>query len=267
MSALRTTVIACSLTLVTAASALAGPPLATDDAGTVDVGSLEVEINGSYTTDKQRAGGTTCKASAADGEIKVSVGLYKDISGSLALPYTFNLREKEDGVLTNKTQGLGDLTLELKYAFAELAGINLAIKPALVAPTGRYSQGLSEGHWHGGITMIATKEFADGAYALHANLGYEHHRYRTHTLRSTTHGNLWAGSIAGEAEVTAGLVVVADVGIATNPHKGDHELPVYALTGARYEINELLDINAGIRFGLTSPETDVTALYGVVLKF
>jgi len=267
MSALRTTLIACSLTLVTAASALAGPPLATDDAGTVDVGALEVEINGSYATDKQRAGGTTCKASAADGEIKISTGLFTNLSGSLALPYSYSLREKEDGELSHKTKGLGDLVLEFKYAVTEAAGVRFAIKPMLVMPTGRYSEGLSEGHWHGGMTLIASKEFADGQYALHANLGYEHHRYRTHAIKSSTHGNLWAGSVAGEAELVKGLVVVADIGIATNPHKGDHELPVYALTGARYEINELLDINAGVRFGLTSPETDVTALYGVVLKF
>lgn len=267
MTALRATALALSLAILTASSALAAPPLATDDAGTVAVGSFEVEINGFYATDKHHAGVTTCNASASSTEIKFSTGLFKDISGSLVLPYTFSLRETEDGEMAHKSQGLGDLTLEIKYGFAELAGINLAIKPSLVAPTGRYSQGLSEGHWHGSITMIASKEFADGAYALHANVGYEHHRYRTHTLRSTTHGNLWTGSIAGEAELLKGLVLVADVGIGSNPIRGDHEPPIYALTGARFEINELLDINAGIKFGLTEPETDITALYGLMLKF
>ena len=267
MTALRSTTAALMFALLTASGALAGPPLATDDAGTVDVGSVEVEINGSFAYDRQRSGGTTYKATSSDSELKISAGIFKDLSGSLALPYTMSYREKEDNVLTYKTQGLGDLTLEIKYAFAELYGINLAIKPSLIAPTGRYSEGLSEGHWHGGLTLIASREFAEGQYALHANLGYEHHRYRTHAIRSNTHGNLWTGSIAGEAEVAKGLIVVADVGLGSNPDKGDHELPIYALTGARYEINEMLDINAGIRFGLTNPETDVTALYGVVLKF
>ena len=264
MTALRSTTTALMFALLTATAALAGPPLATDDAGTVEVGSLEIELNGSYATDRQRSAGITAKTQASDGELKLTTGLYKDLGLALAVPYLFSARDREDGALVGKDSGFGDMTIELKYAFAELAGVNLAIKPALTLPTGKDS--LSDGHVQYCATLIASKEFADGKYALHANLGYEHHRYHAHA-RAISHSNLWAGSIAGEAELAKGLVVVADVGVATNPHKGDHELPVYALTGARYEINDLLDINAGIRFGLTSPETDVTALYGIVLKF
>ncbi len=264
MTALRTTTTALMFALISATTALAGPPLATDDAGTVEVGSLEIELNGSYATDRQRSAGVTAKTQASDGELKLTTGLYKDLGLALAVPYLFSARDTEDGALVGKDSGFGDMTIELKYAFAELAGVKLAIKPALTLPTGKDS--LSDGHVQYCATLIASKEFADGKYALHANLGYEHHRYHAHA-RAISHSNLWAGSIAAEAEVVDGLVVVADVGVATNPHKGQHELPVYALTGARYEINKLLDINAGIRFGLTSPETDVTALYGIVLKF
>ena len=39
------------------------------------------------------------------------------------------------------------------------------------------------------------------------------------------------------------------------------------LTGARYEFDEHLDINAGIKLGLIEPEDDVSILYGLVLKF
>jgi hypothetical protein len=263
MSALRTTT-ALMFALLTASAALAGPPLATDDAGTVDVGSFEVEINGSYAYDKERDAGVTAKAATTDAELKFTTGLAKNLGIAVAVPYTIEAREKEDNALVGSDSGFGDMTLELKYAFAELAGINLAIKPALTLPTGKDS--LSDGHVQYCATLIASKEFADGKYALHANLGYEHHRYHAHA-RAISHSNLWAGSVAGEVELATGLVVVADVGVAPNAHKGEHELPVYALTGARYEINGLLDINAGIKFGLTSPETDVTALYGVVLKF
>jgi hypothetical protein len=264
MTALRTATTALFFSLFTATSALAGPPLATDDAGTVDVGSLEVEINGSYAYDKERDAGVTSKANTTDAELKFSTGLAKNMGIALTLPYTIEAREKASGVLTGDESGFGDMTLELKYAVAELGGVNLAIKPALILPTGKDS--LSDGHVQYCATLIGSKEFSDGTYALHANLGYEHHRYHAHA-RATSHSNLWSGSIAAEAEVAAGLVVVADVGVATNPHKGDHELPIYALTGVRYEINDLLDLNAGIRFGLTDPETDVTALYGVVVKF
>ena len=264
MTALRSTTLALSFTLVTAGTALAGPPLATDDAGTVDVGKVEIELNSSYGYNKQTVDGSTTKTNTVDGEVKITTGLYKDLGISLAIPYLFNERSNVDGDVSN-VDGFGDMTLEVKYKFAELAGINLAIKPSLIVPTGKYSAGLSEGRWQFGSTLIATKEFEDGTYALHANLGYEYHHYREDD--GSQRRNLWSGSIAGEAEIAKGLFAVADFGLATNPDKTSNELPVYALTGLRYEINDHLDIDAGIKFGLTKPETDVTALYGLVLKF
>ena len=266
MTALRSTTLALSFTLVTAGTALAGPPLATDDAGTVDVGKVEIELNGSYGYDKHTSVGSTTKTNTVDGEVKITTGLYKDLGISLAIPYLFNERSNVDGDISN-IDGFGDMTIELKFGLAELAGINIAVKPQLVIPTGNYNKGLSEGHWHGGGMLIASKVFADGKYAMHANFGYEHHNYRTTAIRDTTHSDLWSGSIAGEAEVAKGLFAVADFGLATNPDKTSNELPVYALTGLRYEINDHLDIDAGIKFGLTKPETDLTAVYGLVLKF
>lgn len=266
MTALRLTTRALSIAVFTAGTALAGPPLATDDAGTVDPGKVEIELNGSYGYDKHTVDVSTTKTDTIDGEMKITTGLYKDLGISLAIPYLINARTDVDGDISTKN-GIGDMTIEIKYRITELAGINFAIKPQLVIPTGNYSKGLSEGHWHAGGTLIATKEFADGKYAMHANVGYEHHNYRTMAIRDTTHGDLWSGSIAGEAEVTKGLFAVADFGLATNPDKTSNELPIYALTGLRYEINDHLDIDTGIKFGLTRPETDVTAVYGLVLKF
>ncbi len=268
MNKLHATTLALCFTLATTGAAIAGPPLATDDAGTVDVGSVEIELNSSYGYNKDTAGGVTTKTNTVDGEVKITTGLYKDLGISLAIPYLINERTHEtDGTTTavSNIDGFGDMVLEVKYKFVELAGINLAIKPSIIMPTGKYSNGQSEGRWQFGGTLIATKEFDEGSFALHANLGYEYHHYREDD--GSQRRNLWGGSIAGEAEVAKGLFAVADFGLATNPDKSSKELPVYALTGLRYEINEHLDIDAGIKFGLTKPETDVTALYGLVLKF
>lgn len=264
MKTVRSTTLALCLALVTSGSALAGPPLSTDDAGTVDVGKVEIELNSSYGYDKQTVDGVTTKSNTTDGEVKITTGLYKDLGISLAIPYLFNERSNVDGDISN-TDGFGDMTLEVKYKFAELGGVALAIKPSMIMPTGKYSNGLSEGRWQFGSTLIATKEFADGAYALHANLGYEYHHFREDD--GSQRRNLWSGSLAGEAEVAKGLFAVADFGLGTNPDKTSNELPVYALTGLRYEINDHLDVDAGIKFDLTRPETDVTAVYGLVLKF
>ena len=261
-----TATFAFAFALLIAASALAGPPLATDDTGTVDVGKVEIELNGAYTYDKETDFGVTTKCSRADAEMKITTGLYRNLGISLAIPYEINERVKEDNQPSEEASGFGDMTVEVKYAFAELAGISFAIKPSVIMPTGDYSDGLSEGRWQFGTTLIATREFEEGKYALHANLGYEHHDYRNDEARDSSRNNLWSGSIAGEAEVAKGLFVVAETGLATTADKTTDEISACATVGARYEINDFLDINAGVKLGLTKPEDDVSVLYGLVLK-
>jgi hypothetical protein len=259
MTALRTTIVSLSFTLLTAASAMAGAPLSTDDAGTIDVGAVEIDIGSSYTYDNE----ASVKTTASDAELSVGTGLYKNLSINVAIPYLVSERVKEDGVLAGEADGLGDMTIELKYAFAELAGVNLAIKPAVIIPTGKSD--LTENHWQYGATLIATKEFEEGKYALHANLGYGHHNYNDDVVG--VRSNLWSGSVAGEMEVAKGLFAVADVGLATNPEEGADDMPVYALAGARYEINDHFEFNAGVKLGLTKPEDDLSVLYGLVMRF
>lgn len=272
MTVLRTTTIALSLSMIIAGSALAGPPLATDDTGTVEVGKLEIELNGSYSDDSETAFGVTTRCNRSDAELKVATGLYNNLGISVALPYNINERIREDDRLIGRSDGLGDMTIELKYTIAELAGISFAtkpavIKPAVIIPTGKYSAGLSEGRWQFGGTLIATREFEEGRYALHANLGYRHHNYRTAELRESTRSDIWSGSLAGEMEVAKGLFAVADFGLATTADRSTRQLSTCALTGVRYEINDHLNLNAGVKFGLTRPEDDLTVLYGIVLKY
>jgi hypothetical protein len=259
-------VLPLALVVMTAIPALAGPPLATDDAGTVEVGKVELELNGSYTKDSETVFGVTTKCNRSDAEMKVTTGLFKNLGISAAVPYNINERVREDDQMVGRNDGFGDMTVELKYAAVELAGINFAIKPTVILPTGRYGAGLSEGRWQFGGTLIATKEFEDGKFALHANLGFEHHSYRTAELRESTRSDIWSGSIAGEMEVAKGLFVAAEFGLATTADKSTSQLSACALTGIRYEINKHLDVNAGVKFGLTKPEDDLTALYGIVLK-
>src|SRR5512133_213253 len=259
--------LAVAIAATTALPAIAGPPLLTDDAGVVEVGKVELELNGSYIFDKEKANGSVVKRTTSGGEVKISTGLYNNLSGSLALPYTFSNRATQDGNLTASAEGFGDMTVDVKYVFAELAGVNFAIKPSVIVPSGKYSAGLSDGRWQFGGSLIASREFDEGRYALHANLGYENHEYRAAEARATLRNHFWSGSVAGEIRLLKELTVGADVGLATTTDKSTSELTVYALTGMRYELNRYMDINAGIKFGLTKPEDDITAIYGVVFKF
>lgn len=264
MTALRTTIVAFCLALMTAKTAMAGgPPLITDDAGTVDAGNVEIELNVSYTEDKEARHGIVAKKSTADAEMMISTGLYRDVGISISAPYTINAREKSGGELVNNDSGFGDLTLGVKYAFAEAAGISLAIKTGLTLPTGK--TGLSDNHLQYAVALIASKEFAGGIYALHANLEYEYHTYVS--LDVAGRRNLWSCSVAGEMKLAKGLAGVLDVGLSSNPDKGLNNPPVYLLTGLGYAINDNLEINAGVKVGQTDAEDDVSLRYGLVLKF
>lgn len=267
MTGLRTCTTTFLFALLIAGTAIAGPPLITDDAGTVEVGTVEVELNGSSPYDKETNAGVTTKNNTTDAEMKLTTGLYRNLGISLAIPYTVSARVKENDQQTVKTDGLGDMSVELKCALAEFTGVTVAIKPSVILPTGNYSSGLSEGRWQFGATLIATREFAEGKYALHTNLGYEHHSYRSDVVKDSARSNIWSGSIAGEGKLMDGFLVVVDFGLASNPDTGSNELPVYALTGVSYEMNSHLGINAGVKLGLTKPEEDISILYGMVLKF
>ncbi|NVN91996.1 MAG: transporter [Desulfuromonadales bacterium] len=247
--------------------AFAGPPLATDDAGIVDVGHLEVELNSSYVHDRERVAGDNIRHSVTDGEVKLTTGLLKNADIFLTVPYTFSDRERVNGDLTGSSNGFGDMLLELKYVFFEKDGLALTLKPTMLIPTGKYSAGLSEGRWQFGGALIASKEFEDGKYTLHANLGYEHHDYRTEESRVENRGDLWSASLAGEAKVMKNLTAVLDFGVARSTDASTSTPAAYALVGARYELNEHLDLDCGVKIGLTEPEDDVAALYGIVLKF
>lgn len=156
MSLLRRVIFGISLVVATTGSAFAGAPLETDDASTVDVGKFEVSLSGSYTRDKEG----TSKVTSHGAELGITTGLYKNLGISVALPYTFSSREKDSGVLVSKDDGFGDMSLDLKYVFAEVSGVNLAIRPGVVLPSGKSS--LTEDHVQYTAALITTREFNDG---------------------------------------------------------------------------------------------------------
>jgi len=241
--------------------------LATDGAEPVEARQIELELNGSYTIDKARSSGMTAKCHSSNGDITLTAGIVKGLDVSVGLPYTFAAREKENGVLTGKTEGLNDMTLELKYQFFNHDGFKLTIKPGLILPTGKESKGLSDGRTGFTAALIATREFVDGKFALHAHAGFEQHNYKEKQLDAVSRSDFFRFSVAGEVEVAEGLKLAADFGLATNPDQGSSTPAVYALYGGIYEIVRNLETYAGVKAGLTRPEDDLTGLLGLKLKF
>ncbi len=216
-----------------AGTAYAGPPLITDDAGTVEVGKVEIELNGSYSHDSSTTSSfdgesfnwISGKAEKTELEAKITTGIWKNLAVSLTLPYTVDERAKENDVVVGTTDGIGDMKLDIKYNFLQLGDFSFTAKPSLIMPTGKYSAGLSEGRWQYGASLIATKTFDEGKCAIHANVGYEHHDYRTDEAKGGNRRDLYTGSIAAEAELFKGFVVGADLCVKLLMFLGDQ--PTY----------------------------------------
>lgn len=249
-----------------AATAQAGL-LATDGAGTVEAKHVELELNGSYADDKENSGCLTTKSHSTDADITVTAGLANNIDVSLALPYTFSAGEKGNDTLTSRAEGLNDMTLQLKYQFLEYDGLKVSIKPGLILPSGKEKDGLSDGRIGLTTWLIATKEFSEGKYAVHANAGYERHNYKDDAVDTSCRSDVFAYSLAGEAEVADGLKLQTECGILTNPDDTSNTPLVFVTAGGTYEITKIIEVYAGVKLGLTSPEDDATALFGFKLKF
>ena len=79
--------------------------------------------------------------------------------------------------------------------------------------------------------------------------------------------DLWHASVAAEVKVIKGLKLLANVGMERNPDPATDNYPAFALGGISYDISERITVDAGIKYGLTSPETDWTYLTGLTIKF
>lgn len=263
---LKSMPVVLALILLTSAAAHAGL-LITDSADPVEAKHVEVELNGSYAGDRNRSSGVTTETTTTAGDITVTTGLLKGLDIAVGIPYTFRSRVKTNKSLVSSSEGFQDITVDLKYQFMELAGLKLAIKPGVILPTGDMHAGLSDGHAGFAVALHATREFAEGKFLLHGNAGYVSHNYKDVAVKNFTHEEVFNASIACEAEVAEGLKLGLDTGLATSADKKDNTPPAYVLTGANYEFSKLLDGYAGVKIGLNKPETDVTALFGVKLKF
>jgi hypothetical protein len=241
--------------------------LATDGADPVEVGQGEVELNGSYTIDKAKSGGITAKCHSTDGDVTLTGGIVSGIDFSASLPYTIASREKIAGGVSSRVDGLNDATVDVKVRFYDRDGLKLAIKPGLILPTGKTSEGLSDGKTGVATALLATVELDGGKILLHANGGYARHNYRDASVRRSSRSDIVSVSFAAEGDVAEGLRLAADAGMATNSDKESATPVAYILGGVTYALGTNLDVYAGFKAGLTRPEDDMAARCGVIVKY
>jgi hypothetical protein len=234
-------------------SGFAYHPLITDDTGTQGRGGFQYELNLEYGHDSEEG----VKTDQWTIGTTLTYGLVDNLDISAGIPYLY-LKERDGEVI--KEDGIGDLTLDIKYRFYEKDGLRIALKPGLSFPTGEYERGFGSGRISGRIFLIIDKEFE--AVTLFLNGGYIRNENKVGERK-----DLWHMSLAGEYRLMEGLKIVLNTGIEANPEKGSNTHPVFLLGGLVYSVTDSFDLSGGIKTGLNSAETDLSALAGITLRF
>jgi len=230
------------------------PPLFTDEATTIGKGKVEIELNGEYAHNSDE--GVTEKETVI--EPKFTYGVAENIDIALAAPYKF-IRVR-GGADDFSSDGFGDAAISLKWRLYEEHGLAFAVRPGITLPTGSHEDELGTGKVTYSLFLLGTKEFHHGAF--HANIGYLRNENKSDARK-----DILFGSAAVEYEAVEHLALVADIGIHTNADKNSNTHPAYILGGLIYSVSKNMDVDLGLRGGLTKTEPDYTLLWGMKLKF
>ena len=234
-------------------------PLITDDAGTQGKGKFQVEVNGQYDSDKETVNGVSLESTSGQVATTLSYGFIENADLVLSLPYQWG-KGKEDGVTLYDEKGVSDMTLEVKWRFFEKDGLSLALKPGVRIPTGNDERGLGAGRTGYQAFFIGSKEVEP--WAFHVNVGYIGNENKADEEK-----NIWHASLATTYEVIKNLKVVGNVGIERNPDKAADKDPAFVIGGVIYSLSESLDIDVGVKYGLTAAETDWSLMAGMAFRF
>ncbi|MEW6333109.1 MAG: transporter [Thermodesulfobacteriota bacterium] len=240
-------------------TAHAAHPLITDDAGSAGKGGFQLEITGEFAHDREtRADGSMEKRETVDAALTLTYGFTEQIDLAVRAPYQWLSSRRGDDPVA-RANGISDLSLDLKWRIFEQGGWGLALKPGITLPTGDEDMGFGSGRAAYRLFFITTKKREP--WAFHLNLGYIRNDNNAADRR-----NLWHASLAGEFALIRNLKAAANVGIQTNPATGSGTHPAFALGGLLYDLSETISLNAGVKFGLTAPEADVSYLAGITFK-
>ncbi|MBI5592334.1 MAG: transporter [Deltaproteobacteria bacterium] len=245
--------------LMSPATVWAAHPLITDDAGTQGKGNFQFELNGQYDSDEETVSDITVKSTGWQVGTTLSYGVIDTVDLVLTLPYQWG-KVEEDGFTVYDEKGISDTVFEVKWRFFEKDGLGLALKPGITLPTGDDEKGLGTGKTGYQLFFIGSQEVAP--WAFHLNLGYIGNENKVDEEK-----NIWHASLATTYDVVENLKIVGNIGVEKNPDKAANNDPAFILGGLIYSITENLDIDCGVKYGLTSSETDMSVLAGMSFRF
>ena len=153
--------------------------------------------------------------------------------------------------------GISDIGIEIKWRFYDREGLSLALKPGITLPIGDDEKGLGDGKTSYGLAFISTREI--DPIILHLDVSFTKNRRE---LR-----DVWHYSLAAEYRATRKLRLVGNIGGETNPDRNSNTHPAFILGGLIYCLQENLELDLGIKAGLTQAEPDYHVLAGLTYRF
>lgn len=249
----------CLFVLIPPVPAFGAHPLITDDTGTQGRGKTQIELTGQYDRDNEDG----VKTRDWEAKVTVSYGLFDPLDVILEVPYDWKMTKDAAGTMRN--DGVADMSIAAKWRFFECQGLSFALKPSVTLPTGDENKGLGNGRASYGITSITT--YANDPWAFHINVGFMHNDYKRPIDRDANRSEIWNASLAAEVQVMKRVRLVGDVGLERNSDVTSNTPPAFSLVGAIYSLTEAIDLDVGIKWGLTGPEPDVSFLTGLTFRF
>ncbi len=245
--------------LVSPAATWAAHPLITDDAGTQGRGNYQLELNGQYDSEEETVSGVSVKSTGGQVATTLTYGIVDTVDLVLSLPYQW-CNTKEDGSTVYNENGISDTVFEVKWRFFEKDGLGLALKPGVSFATGDDEKGLGTGKTGYRLFFIASQEIAP--WAFHLNLGYIGNENKV-----DEETNIWHASLAATYDVVENLKIVGNIGVEKNREMGADNDPAFILGGLIYSISKSFDIDFGVKYELTSSETDISVMAGTTFRF
>lgn len=233
----------------------AAHPLITEDTGTQGTGRFQLELTTEHGyRDEDYAAEHKRQHAAA-----FSWGLRDNLDVIFTLPYQ-RVSPEGTSCAIETHSGISDAGLDAKWRFFENDTLSMALKPGVTFPTGDESVGLGSGKSAYSLYLITTIE--PRPWAFHLHLGYLRNRNVADEREGIRHV-----SFGGWRELGKKLKIVGDIGTNTNADKSSNIETAFYILGAIYSLTDDFDLDAGIKKGLTNPETDYSLLGGVTLRF
>jgi hypothetical protein len=239
------------------AAAWATHPLTSDDTGTQGKGNFQLEVNGEY--DHKVKDALTSINSQANATL--TYGIIDSVDLVAGIPYLWTSLKSDDRVINSSANGFSDATLDVKWRFYENDGLSFAIKPGLNLPSGDFGEGLGSGKLGYHVYMIGTLEA--GSWTFLTNLGY----IRNETDADDAEKDIWHVSAAAIYSINEQWKIAGDLVAERNTDKDDGTNPVSAIAGLIYSPTKDIDLDVGVKAGLTSAAPDWAILAGTTFRF